>query len=80
MEKTITKLGEIKSKNKNFINIKKIIVPNKVSFGKKEFKYFIVYKDGRKMYMYVCLYRKMCMYACLYLYVCMYYYVYFSKK
>ena len=47
----------LKSKNKNFTNIKrrpisikiidinKIVASNKVSFGKKGFKYFIGYKD-----------------------------------
>ena len=49
----------LKSKNKNFINIKdlfklknvdinKIVVSNKVSFGKKGFKYFIGYKDTKE--------------------------------
>ena len=48
----------IKSKNKNFINIKtyfnkdagidKIVVYYKVSFGKKTLKWFIGYKDAKK--------------------------------
>ena len=48
----------IKSKNKNFINIKtyfnknagidKIVVSYKVSFGKKTLKWFIGYKDAKK--------------------------------
>ena len=50
----------LKLKNINFINTKnpilisdvnfnKIIVSNKVPFGKKGFKYFIGYKDDRKV-------------------------------
>ena len=36
------------------INIKKIVVYNKVSFGKKGFKYFIGYKDVKKStFMYI---------------------------
>ena len=31
------------------VDINKIIVFNKVSFGKNGFKYFIVYKDGKKV-------------------------------
>ena len=47
----------LKSKNKNVTNIKdlfqkkidinKIVVSNKVSSGKKAFKYFICYKDAK---------------------------------
>ena len=48
----------LKSKNRSFINIKnlfqlkkidinKIVVSNKVSFGKKGFKYFMGYKDAK---------------------------------
>ena len=32
----------------NNIDINKIAVSNKVSFGKKDFKYFIGYKDAKK--------------------------------
>ena len=48
----------LKSKIKNFINIKdlienidvnKIVVSNKVSFGKKKFKYFADYKEAEKL-------------------------------
>ena len=49
----------MKSKNKNFINIKdlfqqnvdtdKIVVSNKVPFGKKGFKYFVIYKNAKKI-------------------------------
>ena len=36
------------------ININKIVVYNKVSFGKKDFKYFIDYKDVKKStFMYI---------------------------
>ena len=31
------------------INIDKIVVSNKVSFNKKSFKYFICYKDAKKV-------------------------------
>ena len=40
----------LKSKNKNFTNINDLVVlvvSNKVSFGKKGFKYFIGYKDAK---------------------------------
>ena len=58
MERIVIKLI-LKSKNKNFTNIKvlfqlkridinKIVVSNKVSFGKKGFRYFIGYKDVKK--------------------------------
>ena len=33
----------------SYININKIIVSNKVPFGKNGFKYFIGYKDDRKV-------------------------------
>ena len=62
IEKTIVKFGgiEIKKKKKKFhqhrgpisiknIDINKIVVSNKVSFGKKGFKYFIGYKDAKKI-------------------------------
>ena len=35
------------------ININKIVVSNKVSFGKKGFKYFVCYKDAKKLDIYV---------------------------
>ena len=49
----------LKLKNTNFTNIKSsfsvdnidinnIVVSNKVSFGKKDFKYFIGYKDDKE--------------------------------
>ena len=39
------------------IGIKKIVVSNKVSFGKKNFKYFIGYKDAKKLGLYACSYQ-----------------------
>ena len=56
MKKTISKFGGIKIKKQRFhkykrpismknININKIIVSNKASFGIKGCKYFIGYKD-----------------------------------
>ena len=33
----------------NNIDINKIVVSNKVSFGKKDFQWFISYKDGKKL-------------------------------
>ena len=58
MEKII-KFGDIEIKKQDFhqhkapisiknIDINKIVVCNKVSFGKKSFKYFIGYKDRKK--------------------------------
>ena len=57
MEKTIIKFGDIEIEKENFnqherptsiknIDNNKIVVSNKVSFGKKGFKYFIGYKDA----------------------------------
>ena len=55
MDKIIN-LMMLKSKNKNFwpisirnIDINKIVVSNTVSFGGKEFHYFICYKDAQKI-------------------------------
>ena len=42
--------GPISTKN---VVIDKIFVPNKVPFGKKGFKYFIGYKDPKKISLYV---------------------------
>ena len=33
----------------NNVYLNKIMISNKVSFGKKGFKYFIVYKDDKKV-------------------------------
>ena len=59
----------LKSKNKTFTNIKdifrlknidinEIVVSNKISFGKKGFKYFIGYKDTKKVDLYVYISQK----------------------
>ena len=61
MEKTIRKVGDIEIQKQKFyqlvsiknINIYKIIVSNKVSFGQKGFKYFIGYKYTKKLDPYV---------------------------
>ena len=64
MGKIIGKLGytEIEKQkfhqNKRFVSIKnidinKIVVANNASFGKKSFKYFIGYKDSKKIDIYV---------------------------
>ena len=36
----------------NDIDINKIVVSNKVPFGKEDFKYFIGYKDAKKLDLY----------------------------
>ena len=59
MEKTIIKYGDTEIEKQKFhqckkpisirnIDINKILVSNKVFFGKKGFKYFICYKDAKK--------------------------------
>ena len=40
------------------IDIDKIAVSNKVSFDKKDFKYFIGYKDAKKLNLYAYSFRK----------------------
>ena len=58
MEKTIIKFGDIEIEKQKFhqhkrpisiknIDINKIVVSNKVSFGKKGFKYLIGYRDAK---------------------------------
>ena len=60
MEKTIIKFGDIEIEKQKFhqhkrpisiknIDINKIVVSNKVSFGKKGFTYFIGFKDNKKV-------------------------------
>ena len=60
MEKIIIEFEDIEIQKQKFhqhirpismkiININKIVVSNKVSSGKKGFKYFIDYKDFRKI-------------------------------
>ena len=61
MENTITKFGDIEIQKQKFHqhkrpilitnidnNNNKIVVSNKVSFGKERFKNFISYKDAKK--------------------------------
>ena len=60
IDKTGIKFSDIEIKNNKIhqckkpvsmenIDISKIVVSNKVSFGKKGFKYFIGYKDAKKL-------------------------------
>ena len=60
MVKTIRSFGDIEIQRQRFhqhkgpitiknIDINKIVVSNKVSFGKKGFKYLIGYKDAKKI-------------------------------
>ena len=42
----------------NSIDINKIVVFNKVSFGRKGYKYFIGYKHGKKLDLYVYCFQK----------------------
>ena len=69
MEKIIIKFGDIEINKQKFnqhkrpisinsIDINKKIVSNKVSFGKKGFKFFIGYKDSTKRRPYVYCFRK----------------------
>ena len=66
MEKSVKKFGDFEIEKQKFhqnkrptsiknIVINKIAVSNKASFGKKGFKYFIVYKDARK-YRHLCIF------------------------
>ena len=58
MEKTVIKFGDVKSNKQKFhqnklpisiknIDINKIVLSNKVFFGKKVFTYFICWKDDK---------------------------------
>ena len=60
MEKAVIKFGDIEIENQKFhqhkrpisikdVDINKIVVSNKVSFGKKGFKYFIGNKYAKKI-------------------------------
>ena len=40
------------------IDINKVVVSNKISFGKKGFKYFIGYKDAKKLDIYAYSFQK----------------------
>ena len=62
MENTVIKFGDIEKKKQKShqgstsiknVDIDKIVVPNKVHFGKIRFKYFIGYKDTKKLNLYV---------------------------
>ena len=67
MEKKIVKFGDLEIEKQTFhqhktpilienIDINKIAVSNKVSFGKKGFKYFIGYKDAKKIRPCICIF------------------------
>ena len=45
----------------NNIDINKIVVSNRVSFGEKGFKHFIGYKYAKKIVLYACFFQK-CVY------------------
>ena len=60
MEKTVIKFGDIEIQKEKFhqnegpiliknVDTDKIVVSNKVPFDKKRFKYFIGYKDAKKI-------------------------------
>ena len=60
LDKAITKFGDTGIEKQKFhqhkrptlinnIDINKIVVSDKVSFGKKGFRYFIDYKDAKKL-------------------------------
>ena len=64
MKKKIKKFGDIEIQKQTFhqhkgsisiknINNDKIVASSKVSFGKKGFKYFIGYRDAKKVGLYV---------------------------
>ena len=62
MEEKITKFGDIKIEKQVFhqhkrpisiIDINKIVVSNKVSFGEKGFNNFIGYRDAKKISLHV---------------------------
>ena len=69
MEKTLIKFGGIEIEKQKFhqykrpisiknIDINQIIVSNKVSFGKKDIKHFIGYKDAKKIDLYAYFFQK----------------------
>ena len=69
IEKTITKFGDTEITKHQFqqykrtisiknIDINKIVISNKVSFGKKVFKYFIDYIDAKKIDLYAYFFQK----------------------
>ena len=69
MENTIIKFSDIETQKQKFyqhegpistknVDIDKVILSNKVPFDKKGFKYFIDYKDAKKINLYVYLSQK----------------------
>ena len=69
MEITIIKFGDTEVEKHKFhqykkliliknVDFNKIVVSNKVYFGKKGFKYFISYKDAKKIDLYVYFFQK----------------------
>ena len=74
MQKTIIKFGDIEIQkqkfhqhkrihfNKKSIDINKIVVSNKVCFGRKGFKYFIGYKQANKIRLLCIFFPKMSAY------------------
>ena len=69
MEKTTIKFGDIEIEKQKFhqhkipisiknIDINEIVLSNKISFGKKGFKYFIGYKEAKKLDLYMCFSQK----------------------
>ena len=69
MEKAIIKFGHTKVEKHKFhqckklilienVDFNKIVVSNKVYFGKKGFKYFISYKAAKKIDLYVYFFQK----------------------
>ena len=69
MDKTIIKFGDTEIEKHKFdqhkspisvykIDTNKIVVSNEASFGKKDFKYFIGYKDAKKLDVYAYFFQK----------------------
>ena len=71
MDKKIIKFDDAEKKKYKFdqykrpilidnIDVNKIVVSNKISFGKNDFKYFIGYKDAKKLDFYAYSFQKTC--------------------
>ena len=69
IDKAVIKSGDIEIKKHKFhqhkspisienIDINEIVVSNKVTFRKKGFRYFIVYKDAKKFVLYAYFFQK----------------------
>ena len=69
IDKAVIKFGDIEIEKHKFhehkspisienVDINEIVVPNKVTFGKKGFRYFIVYKDAKKLVLYAYFFQK----------------------